>query len=71
LQGDFQEQEEVVEEGHPSQAWAEVVEEGEAWLYVDSKLHREFVVIGTSQLSSVGGLLLNHGSVADESSYDV
>jgi hypothetical protein len=31
----------------------------------------EFVVIGTSQLSSVGGLLLNHGSVADESSYDV
>jgi hypothetical protein len=28
-------------------------------------------VIGTSQLSGVGGLLLNHESVADESSYDL
>lgn len=27
-------------------------------------------MIGTSQLSGVGGLLLNHGSVADEFSYD-
>ena len=45
-----------MEEGHPSQAWVEGVEEGEAWLYVDSKLHKEFVVIGTSQLSGVGGL---------------
>ena len=40
-------------------------------MYVDSMLNKEFVVIGTSQLSGVGGLLLNHGSVADESSYDV
>lgn len=61
---DSQEEEEVVEEGHPSQAWAAEEVVGEAWSCVDFRAVQFVTASNKPAIRRWRGLLLSHESIA-------